>query len=43
MENDYKLKLDRLLKGRFNDLEPHRSKIVRIFLSSTFSGIYIAI
>ncbi len=29
-----------ILKGRFDNLPDDRSKVVRIFLSSTFSGIF---
>ena len=39
-EKNEKLFLE-ILKGRFKNLPKDRSRIVRIFLSSTFSGIIL--
>jgi hypothetical protein len=32
-------RFQRIIKGDFNDIPREKSKMVRIFLSSTFSGI----
>ena len=41
MEEFNEKKFIETLKGRFDNLPKDRSRVVRIFLSSTFSGIFL--